>query len=79
MCSDIRRAVISNFNFELCSEVTTNSTKLGSTEWKKGVGEGMIWFLLVFFIWIVLSLFHIKAFYALTWNKFFDGAYCLVK
>lgn len=77
-----RRALICNLNFELYSEVTTNSTKLGSTKWDGGVG-GIILFLLEIFIWIVLyylcSTLRLFFFFALAWKKFFDRAYCLVK
>lgn len=39
MCSDaLCRAGISNLNFELYSEVTTNSAKLGSTKWGGNMG-----------------------------------------
>lgn len=52
MCSDaLCRAMITNLNFELYFDVTTNSTKLGSTKW-----EGNIVSFSDFFIWIVLSL-----------------------
>lgn len=40
----------------------------------RGVGEGIILFLLViFYLDSAFSVFHIKAFFALTWNKFFDS------
>lgn len=80
MCSDaLCRAGNSNLNFELYSEVTTNSLKLGSAKWG-GAWEGIILFLSVIFHWgSAFSMFHIKAFFALTWKKLFDRAYCLVK
>lgn len=75
----LRRAVIYNLNFELYSEVTNNSTKLGSTK-GMGVWGGIILFLLEIFIWIVLYLRStLRPSFALTWKKFFDRAYCLVK